>query len=46
MSDKYLKNIHSPADIKGMSYKQLDELAEEIRSVLIDTVWKTGGHLA
>ena len=45
-SDKYLKNIHSPADIKGMSYDQLNELAAEIRTVLIDTVSKNGGHLA
>ena len=37
-SDNYLKNIHSPADIKGMSYAQLNELAAEIRTVLIDTV--------
>ena len=36
-SDNYLKNIHSPADIKGMSYAQLNELAAEIRTVLIDT---------
>lgn len=46
MSEKYLKNIKSPADIKSMSYKQLNELAAEIREVLIDTVSKTGGHLA
>ncbi len=46
MSDKYLKNIKSPADIKNMSYEQLEELAEEIRQTLIDTVSKTGGHLA
>lgn len=46
MSEKYLKNIKSPADIKNMSYSELDELAAEIRGVLIDTVSKTGGHLA
>ncbi len=46
MSDKYLKNIKSPADIKNLSYEQLDELAQEIRETLIDTVSKTGGHLA
>lgn len=45
-SDNYLKNIHSPTDIKGMSYAQLNELAAEIRTVLIDTVSKNGGHLA
>lgn len=46
MSEKYLKNIKSPADIKNMSYGELNELAAEIRGVLIDTVSKTGGHLA
>jgi len=45
-TDKYLKNIHSPADIKDLSYAQLNELAAEIRTVLIDTVSKNGGHLA
>lgn len=29
-----------------MSYDQLNELAAEIRTVLIDTVSKNGGHLA
>ncbi|MBQ7046840.1 MAG: 1-deoxy-D-xylulose-5-phosphate synthase [Oscillospiraceae bacterium] len=46
MSKKYLENIKSPADIKSLSYEQLDELAGEIRETLIDTVSKTGGHLA
>ena len=45
-TDKYLKNIHSPADIKDLSYAQLNELAAEIRTVLINTVSKNGGHLA
>ena len=43
---KYLKNIKSPADLKGLSYDELEVLAKEIRATLIDTVSKTGGHLA
>lgn len=43
---KYLDHIQSPADIKQFSYAELDALAGEIRTVLIDTVSQTGGHLA
>ncbi|MBN1625392.1 MAG: 1-deoxy-D-xylulose-5-phosphate synthase [Deltaproteobacteria bacterium] len=41
-----LDNINSPADIKGLSIKQLETLAEEIRQEMIKTVSRTGGHLA
>ncbi|MGA2571427.1 MAG: 1-deoxy-D-xylulose-5-phosphate synthase N-terminal domain-containing protein, partial [Terracidiphilus sp.] len=40
-----LESIHSPADVKSLSYTQLAELAEEIREFLIQTLSKTGGHL-
>lgn len=43
---KYLNNIKSPDDLKKLEEDRLPELAEEIRNVLIDTVSKTGGHLA
>ncbi len=43
---KYLDKINSPDDVKKLDKKELPELAEEIRSVLIDTVSKNGGHLA
>ncbi len=46
MKYKLLSNIKSPRDIKALSYKQLDELAEEIRIKLIETVSANGGHLA
>ncbi len=39
------KNL-SPADIKKMDYNTLNELCDEIRGLLIDTVSKNGGHLA
>ena len=41
-----LETIHTPADLKNLSYEQLDELCAEIRALLIDTVSETGGHLA
>jgi 1-deoxy-D-xylulose-5-phosphate synthase len=40
-----LESIHSPADIKGLSYAQMAELADEIREFLIHTLSRTGGHL-
>ena len=46
MNDSILKNIKSPADIKNLSYEELDELASQIRHELISTVSKNGGHLA
>jgi 1-deoxy-D-xylulose-5-phosphate synthase len=40
-----LESIHSPADLKCLNFTQMDELAEEIREFLIQTLSKTGGHL-
>jgi 1-deoxy-D-xylulose-5-phosphate synthase len=41
----YLDAIASPADIKHLTVPQLEELAQEIRERLIQTVSKTGGHI-
>ena len=46
MQLKYLKNIHSPKDIKDYSLKDLHKLSEEIRNYTIKTVTEVGGHLA
>ena len=46
MDIKYLDKISGPEDIKELNKKQLNELAEEIREKMIDTVSHTGGHLA
>ena len=43
---KFLEQINSPADVKRLSVPQLNELAEEIRQFIIDSVSKAGGHLA
>ncbi len=42
----YLDKIDSPQDVKGLKRSELPELAKEIREVIIDTVSRTGGHLA
>ena len=44
MSD-LLSSINSPADLQGLSQEQLDQLSLEIRTFLINSVSKTGGHL-
>ena len=41
-----LENIHSPRDLDKLSYDQLEQLAQEIREVMITTVSENGGHLA
>ncbi len=42
----HLEDIHSPQDIKNLSYGELEILAKEIRKEIVDTVSKRGGHLA
>ncbi len=41
-----LDTIVSPADLKRLSFDQLEQLAEEIRATIIDVVSRRGGHLA
>ncbi|MCE5324438.1 1-deoxy-D-xylulose-5-phosphate synthase [bacterium] len=41
-----LNKINTPADLKGLNDIQRKQLADEIRATVIDTVSKTGGHLA
>ncbi|WP_062303515.1 1-deoxy-D-xylulose-5-phosphate synthase [Demequina subtropica] len=40
-----LERIGSPADLRGLTYEELAELAAEIRTTLVDSVSRTGGHL-
>ena len=40
-----LDRITSPADLKGLTYQELNSLASEIRDFLVSKVAKTGGHL-
>lgn len=46
MDIKYLDKINSPQDVKKIPNEKLDEFADEIRDVLIETVSQNGGHLA
>jgi len=43
---KFLNHINSPADVKRLSVPELNELAGEIRQFILESVSKTGGHLA
>ena len=40
-----LADINSPADMRQLSVSQLEDLATDIREVIINTVSQTGGHL-
>lgn len=41
-----LERINLPEDLKNLTIDELKRLAEEIRCLIIETVSKTGGHLA
>jgi len=43
---KFLNGVESPADVKKLSVPELKILADEIRQFILDSVSKTGGHLA
>ena len=42
----YLSKVNDPTDLKKLSFAELGILAEEIRLFLLDSVSKTGGHIA
>lgn len=41
-----LEKIHDPSDLKKLNYKELKQLAEELRAEIIKVVADRGGHLA
>src|SRR6202030_1695092 len=41
---RLLKTIDKPQDLHGLSDEQLQELAQELREYIIDTVGEIGGH--
>jgi len=43
---RILERIESPADLRELSTEEMEQLAAEIRSEIIQTVSKRGGHLA
>lgn len=46
MEHKILDTIHSPRDLDRLSESDLNLLAKEIREFLVESISKTGGHLA
>ncbi|KAA2254952.1 1-deoxy-D-xylulose-5-phosphate synthase [Solihabitans fulvus] len=40
-----LESVHGPADLKRLEHGELVQLADEIRTFLVDKVARTGGHL-
>ncbi len=40
-----LSRINSPADLKGLSSPELQQLADDVREFLIDSCSSTGGHI-
>ena len=42
----FLENINSPEDLKKLKINEINILASEIREFLIESLSKTGGHLA
>jgi len=44
--DSVLLRIQGPADLRGLSVAELEQLCGELRHYIIETVTRTGGHLA
>ncbi|MFW5425968.1 MAG: 1-deoxy-D-xylulose-5-phosphate synthase [Methylophagaceae bacterium] len=45
-TDNLLAHINSPDDLRQLDRKQLPQLAEEIRTLIVDSVQQTGGHIS
>ena len=45
MTEKLIRNINYPADLRKLEKNQLVQFSEELRDELIDVVSETGGHL-
>ncbi|MEA2351596.1 MAG: 1-deoxy-D-xylulose-5-phosphate synthase [Thermoleophilaceae bacterium] len=39
-----LENINGPGDLDGLSDEQLQQVAQEVRELIIDTIGEIGGH--
>src|SRR4029079_16730729 len=44
LSTKLIDQIEGPADLKGLDDDQLQEVAQEVRELIIDTIGEIGGH--
>jgi len=45
-TEPLLSQINSPADLRQLGKEQLPQLAQEIRSLIVDSVQQTGGHIS
>jgi 1-deoxy-D-xylulose-5-phosphate synthase len=45
VQEMLLETVNSPADLRRLSYAELDTLAGEIREFIVDAVSANGGHL-
>ncbi len=45
-SEPLLAHIDTPDDLRQLDKKQLPQLAEEIRTLIVDSVQQTGGHIS
>ncbi|MGH9400246.1 MAG: 1-deoxy-D-xylulose-5-phosphate synthase [Thermoanaerobaculia bacterium] len=43
---KILSRIEGPGDLKRLGHAELEQVAQECREIIIETITKTGGHLA
>lgn len=41
-----IERINDPSDLRSLSWNEIETLAQEIRSLLLEVVSRTGGHLA
>ena len=46
MSTDLLNRIHRPSDLKGLDRRGLQQLADELRGFVLQSVSRTGGHLS
>lgn len=46
MDSTILAHINSPEDLRQLDKKQLPKLAEEIRTLIVNSVQQTGGHIS
>ena len=42
--DRLLDTIHSPSDLKGLDDARLQQVAQEVRELIIETIGEIGGH--
>src|SRR5688500_18114040 len=42
--ERLLEGVSGPGDLKALDDKQLQQLAQEVREYIIDTVGEIGGH--